>query len=409
MSFEQTLEKYAALAVNVGVNIQPGQTLSIGAPIEAAPFVRLVTKKAYESGAKHVYVDFVDEQLSRLKFDLAPEEAFAEFPAWKARAREELAKEGAAFMSIYAENPDLLKGVDPKRIASANRAAGETMKTVREYMQADKVSWCVISVPTVEWAAKVFPDVPKEEQVSKLWDAIFQATRANLENPVEAWNEHNDNLHTKVHYLNDKHYKALSYKGPGTDLTIELPEKHLWVGAGSVNEKNVPFMANIPTEEVFTMPLKTGVNGYVTSKKPLVYAGNVIDNFTLTFENGRIVDYKAEVGEETLKHLVEADEGSHFLGEVALVPHDSPISNTNILFYNTLFDENASCHLAIGNAYAFNLDGGKTMSKEELAENGANSSITHVDFMIGSGELDIDGITADGTHEPIFRKGNWAF
>ncbi|PEZ06201.1 aminopeptidase [Bacillus sp. AFS018417] len=409
MSFEQTLEKYAALAVNVGVNIQPGQTLNIGAPIEAAPFVRLVTKKAYESGAKHVYVDWVDENLTRLKFDLAPEEAFSEFPAWKAHAREELAKEGAAFLSIYAENPDLLKGVDPKRIASANRAAGEAMKTVREYMMTDKVSWCVISVPTTEWAAKVFPDVPEEEQVAKLWDAIFQATRADLENPVQAWNEHNSNLHTKVGNLNDKHYKALYYKGPGTDLTIELPEKHLWVGAGSINEKNVPFMANIPTEEVFTMPLKTGVNGYVTSKKPLVYAGNVIDNFTLTFENGRIVDFKAEVGEETLKHLIESDEGSHFLGEVALVPHDSPISNTNILFYNTLFDENASCHLAIGNAYAFNLDGGKTMSKEELAENGANSSITHVDFMIGSAELDIDGITADGTHEPIFRKGNWAF
>ncbi|WP_440604280.1 aminopeptidase [Bacillus sp. GB_SG_008] len=409
MSFEQTLEKYAALAVNVGVNIQPGQTLNIGAPIESAPFVRLVTKKAYESGAKHVYVDWVDENLTRLKFDLAPEEAFSEFPAWKAHAREELAKEGAAFLSIYAENPDLLKGVDPKRIASANRAAGEAMKTVREYMMTDKVSWCVISVPTTEWAAKVFPDVPEEEQVAKLWDAIFQATRADLENPVQAWNEHNSNLHTKVHYLNDKHYKALYYKGPGTDLTIELPEKHLWVGAGSTNEKDVPFMANIPTEEVFTMPLKTGVNGYVTSKKPLVYAGNVIDNFTLTFENGRIVDFKAEVGEETLKHLVETDEGSHFLGEVALVPHDSPISNTNILFYNTLFDENASCHLAIGNAYAFNLDGGKTMSKEELEDNGANSSITHVDFMIGSAELDIDGITADGTHEPIFRKGNWAF
>ena len=409
MSFEQTLEKYAALAVNVGVNIQPGQTLNIGAPIEAAPFVRLVTKKAYESGAKHVYVDWVDENLTRLKFDLAPEEAFSEFPAWKARAREELAKEGAAFLSIYAENPDLLKGVDPKRIASANRAAGEAMKAVREYMMADKVSWCVISVPTIEWAAKVFPDVPEEEQVAKLWDAIFQATRADLENPVQAWNEHNSNLHTKVDYLNDKHYKSLYYKGPGTDLTIELPEKHLWVGAGSINEKNVPFMANIPTEEVFTMPLKTGVNGYVTSKKPLAYAGNVIDNFTLTFENGRIVDFKAEAGEETLKHLIETDEGSHFLGEVALVPYDSPISNTNILFYNTLFDENASCHLAIGNAYAFNLDGGKTMSKEEFAENGANSSITHVDFMIGSAELDIDGITADGTHEPIFRKGNWAF
>ena len=241
------------------------------------------------------------------------------------------------------------------------------MKVYRDYVQADKVSWCVISVPTKEWAAKVFPDVAPEEQEAKLWDAIFKATRADLENPVEAWKEHDKTLHTKVDYLNEKHYKALHYTGPGTDLTIELPEKHVWAGAGSLNEKNVPFMANIPTEEVFTMPLKTGVNGQVSSTKPLAFAGNIIDNFTLTFENGRIVDYKAEVGEEALKHLVETDEGSH-LGEVALVPHDSPISNTNILFYNTLFDENASCHLAIGNAYAFNLVGGKTMSKEELAK-----------------------------------------
>ena len=409
MSFEQTLEKYAALAVNVGVNIQPGQTLSINAPLEAAPFVRLVTEKAYKSGAKHVYVDWNDEVLTRLKFDLAPEEAFSEFPAWKAHAREELAKEGAAFMSIYAENPDLLKGVDAKRIASAHKVAGEAMKVYRDYVQADKVSWCVISVPTKEWAAKVFPDVAPEKQEEKLWDAIFQATRANLENPVESWKKHDETLHKKVDYLNEKHYKALHYTGPGTDLTIELPEKHVWAGASSLNEKNVPFMANIPTEEVFTLPLKTGVNGQVSSTKPLAFAGNIIDNFTLTFENGRIVEYKADIGEEALKHLVETDEGSHFLGEVALVPHDSPISNTNILFYNMLFDENASCHLAIGHAHATNLIGSKTMTKEELAENGANSSIIHEDFMIGSAKLNIDGITADGTHEPIFCKGNWAF
>ncbi|PFD98407.1 aminopeptidase [Bacillus cereus] len=409
MSFEQTLEKYATLAVNVGVNIQPGQILSINAPLEAAPFVRLVTEKAYKSGAKHVYVDWNDEVLTRLKFDLAPEEAFSEFPAWKAHAREELAKEGAAFMSIYAENPDLLKGVDAKRIASSHKVAGEAMEVYRGYLQADKVSWCVISVPTKEWAAKVFPDVTLEKQEEKLWDAIFQATRANLENPVESWKKHDETLHKKVDYLNEKHYKALHYTGPGTDLTIELPEKHVWAGASSLNEKNVPFMANIPTEEVFTLPLKTGVNGQVSSTKPLAFAGNIIDNFTLTFENGRIVEYKADIGEEALKHLVETDEGSHFLGEVALVPHDSPISNTNILFYNMLFDENASCHLAIGHAHATNLIGGKTMTKEELAENGANSSIIHEDFMIGSAKLNIDGITADGTHEPIFCKGNWAF
>ncbi|MEI2442833.1 aminopeptidase, partial [Priestia megaterium] len=216
-------------------------------------------------------------------------------------------------------------------------------------------------------------------------------------------------LHTKVDILNEKKFSKLHYKAPGTDLTIELPDKHIWVGAGSVNEDGNSFMANMPTEEVFTLPKKDGVNGQVTSTKPLSYAGNLIENFTLTFENGKIVDVKAEEGEETLKHLIETDEGAKYLGEVALVPHQSPISQSNIIFYNTLFDENASNHLAIGSSYSFCLEGGKTMSKEELSQNGANDSITHVDFMIGSAEMDIDGIKADGTSEPVFRKGNWAF
>ncbi|MFD3446792.1 aminopeptidase [Microbacteriaceae bacterium 4G12] len=408
MSFEKNLEKYATLAVKVGVNIQKGQTLFVSAPITGVQFVRLVAKKAYEAGAKHVYVDWIDEVLTRMKFDLAPEEAFLEFPSWRARTSEELAENGAAFLSIYATNPDLLKGVDPKRIANANKASGQALATFRRYMQSDKVSWTVLSIPTKEWAAKVFPDVPSTEQEDKLWDAIFQATRSTLENPVKAWEEHKQNLKDKINFLNEKHYKALHYTAPGTDLTIELPSKHVWVGGGSENEKGVAFTANIPTEEVFTMPLKTGVNGYVTSTKPLNYSGNIIENFTLTFEQGRIVNYKAEAGEATLQALIEMDEGSHYLGEVALVPHHSPISNTNIIFYNTLFDENASSHLAIGNAYAFNLEGGKTMQKEELEKHGVNSSITHVDFMIGSSHLNIDGITQDGKREPLFRNGNWA-
>ncbi|WP_028401323.1 aminopeptidase [Ectobacillus panaciterrae] len=406
--FESNLEKYAQLAVEVGINIQKGQTLYITAPIETAEFVRLTAKKAYEAGAKHVYVDWVDEALTRLKYDLAPEEAFFEFPSWKAQEKEQLGQEGAAFLSIYASNPDLLKGVKPERIANATKAAGQAMQTFRSYITSDKVSWSVISVPTKEWAAKVFPDASPDERIEKLWDAIFQATRADLENPVEAWKVHNEELEKKVQYLNSKHYKALHYQAPGTDLTVELPDKHIWVGGGSRNEKGVPFVANMPTEEVFTMPLKTGVNGYVTSTKPHPYKGNVIEKFQLTFENGRIISYTAEAGKETLDLLVNADEGSRYLGEIALVPHNSPISNTNIIFYNTLFDENASCHLAIGNAYAFNLESGKTMTKEQLEEHGANSSITHEDFMIGSAEINIDGVKEDGTREPIFRNGNWA-
>ncbi|WLR52690.1 aminopeptidase [Bacillus tianshenii] len=408
-NFQSKLEKYAELAVKVGVNIQKDQTLVINAPINAREFVHQAAKIAYEAGAKHVHVEWSDEDLTLLKFKNAPFEAFKEYPMWKAKGFEEMAENGAAFLSISASNPDLLKEVDPERISEANKTAGKAMDKFRSYIQSDKVSWSVISTPTSEWAKKVFPDSGDEEAVNKLWEAIFEATRIHQEDPVTAWQEHNQTLQDKVDLLNEKKYKKLHYKAPGTDLTIELPEKHLWEGGGSVNAKGVDFVANMPTEEVFTTPLKEGVNGKVTSTKPLSYGGNLIENFTLTFENGRIVDYTAENGYETLKRLIETDEGSHYLGEVALVPHDSPISNSNLIFYNTLFDENASCHLAIGSAYAFCLEGGKEMSKEELAQNGANSSITHVDFMMGSAEMDIDGETKDGKKEPIFRKGNWAF
>ncbi|MCR2822092.1 aminopeptidase [Lederbergia panacisoli] len=408
-NFQETLEKYAELAVKVGVNVQKGQTLAVNAAIDNAEFIRLVVKKAYEAGAKNVVVNWNDDVVSRLKYDLAPDEAFTEYPIWRAREVEELAEAGAAFMSVVSSGPDLMKGVDPSRIANFQKAAGKAMEKYRQYIQSDKVSWTVIAAPSKDWAAKVFPDAAPEDQVAKLWDAIFTATRANLDNPVEVWKQHDETLHEKVDYLNNKRYKKLHYTAPGTDLTIELPEGHLWAGAGSINEKGHEFMANMPTEEVFTVPHKDGVNGYVSSTKPLSYAGNIIDEFTITFENGRIVDVKAKEGEEILKQLVETDEGSHYLGEVALVPFNSPISQSNVLFYNTLFDENASNHLAIGSAYAFCLEGGKKMSQEELAEKGLNSSITHVDFMIGSAEMDIDGITDEGAAEPIFRNGDWAF
>ncbi|MGN7296490.1 aminopeptidase [Ferdinandcohnia sp. SAFN-114] len=408
-TFEQMLEKYADLAVRVGVNVQQGQNLLINAPISAVEYVRKVVKKAYEAGARNVYVEWNDDEITRTRFDLAPDEAFLDYPMWKAKGMEELAENGAAFLSIISSNPDLLKGVNPERIANANKTAGQALEKYRNYSQADKVSWSVIAVPSESWAEKVFPDLSSAEQVEKLWEAIFQATRVDTENPVQAWKDHNATLHAKVEYLNKKKYKKLHYTAPGTDLMVELPEGHVWIGGGGENEQNIQFVANMPTEEVFTVPAKEGVNGYISSTKPLNYGGSLIDNFTLTFENGRIVDVKAEAGEDTLKRLVETDEGSHYLGEVALVPHSSPISQSKILFYNTLFDENASNHFAIGNAYAFCIEGGKTMSREELVIKGANSSITHVDFMVGSGEMDIDGITTDGTIEPVFRKGDWAF
>lgn len=407
--FQTNLEKYAELAVKVGVNLQKGQTLVINTTLDSQELVQLVVKRAYENGAANVIVNWNDDIVSKLKYDLAPDEAFHEYPKWRAKELEELAENGAAFMSIVSSSPDLLKGVNPERIANFQKATGLALKEYRKYILTDKVSWTVIAAASDDWAAIVFPEEPSETRVQKLWDAIFKATRVDNDNPVEAWKAHDANLHEKVGYLNNKRYKKLHYKAPGTDLTIELNDKHLWVGAGSMNVRGNEFMANMPTEEVFTVPLKNGVNGVVASTKPLSYGGNIIDRFSITFENGRIVEYKAEEGEEILKRLIETDEGSHYLGEVALVPYHSPISQSNILFYNTLFDENASNHLAIGSAYSFCIDGGKNMSQEQLAENGLNESITHVDFMIGSNEMDIDGITADGKIEPIFRNGNWAF
>ncbi|WP_226530831.1 aminopeptidase [Metabacillus niabensis] len=408
-NFQKNLEKYADLAVRVGVNLQPNQNLTINASIEVVDFVRLVVKKAYEAGARNVYVEWSDDVITRTRFELASEESLSDYPEWKARGLETLAENDGAFMSIISSDPDLLSGIDPKRIAASTKAAGMALTKYRNYLQADKASWSVIAAASKKWAAKVFPNEHEDKQVEKLWEAIFKTTRVDQEDPVTAWNQHNDNLHTKVDYLNNKKYKKLHYKAMGTDLTIELHDTHTWVGAGSENEKGNFFMANMPTEEVFTVPLRNGVNGIVKSTKPLSYSGNLIDNFSLTFENGRIVSVQAEKGEEVLKQLVETDEGSHYLGEIALVAHDSPISQSGILFYNTLFDENASNHLAIGNGYAFCVEGGKKMSREELEQVGVNSSITHVDFMIGSADMDIDGIREDGTSEAIFRNGTWAF
>ncbi|OXM84014.1 aminopeptidase [Paenibacillus rigui] len=407
--FQELLSKYAEIVVNVGVNIQQGQTLVINAAIDSAELVRLLVKKAYETGAYHVKVNWTDDTVSRLRYDLAPDESFLEEPKWYAGEMTELAEKGFAVISIVSADPDLLKGVAQERIVNHQKTYGKAMAKYRQYMQSDKFSWCVIAAPSRAWAAKVFPDVPEEQQVGKLWEAILKTVRVDQPDPTSAWEEHIRTLNAKSDYLNAKKYKKLHYLAPGTDLTIELPEGHIWVAADSINEQGNAFVANMPTEEVFTAPLASGVNGKVSSTKPLSYGGNIIDGFTLTFENGRIVDVKAEKGEDTLKGLIEMDEGSHYLGEVALVPHRSPISESNILYYNTLFDENASNHLAIGSAYAFCLEGGKGLSQDELKARGLNTSIAHVDFMIGSAEMDIFGVTAEGKEEPIFHKGNWAF
>lgn len=407
--FEQHLDKYASLAVHVGVNIQPGQTLVITAPIIAYDYVKKVVRKAYEAGAKNVHIEWNDDDLTRMKYELAPDETFKEYPMWRAKGWEDMAADGAAFLSIIASDPDLLKGIDPQRIQDASRAASTALAPFRNYTMADKVSWSIVAIPSQAWADKVFPDLNADERVPALWQAIFQATRADQDDPVAAWKQHTETLDSKAAHLNSKKYKYLHYKAPGTDLRIELAKEHRWASGGSNNQQGTYFVANMPTEEVFTAPLKNGVEGTVSSTKPLSYGGNLIDNFSLTFKEGRIVDFKAEQGYESLKRLVETDDGARYLGEVALVPHRSPISETELIFYNTLFDENASNHLAIGKGYAFCIEGGKEMSRDQLDAVGLNDSLVHVDFMIGSADMDIDGILEDGTVEPVFRQGNWAF
>jgi len=407
LNLEQQLDKYAELIVRTGVNVQPGQDVFVTAVIEAASLVRRVAKHAYAAGASNVHVDWSDDELSRLKYEKAADEVFTSFPAWETAKREDFVERGAVFISIVSSSPDLLKGIDSSRIANYQKSAGQGLQQFRRAIQADKVSWTVVAAAGKEWAQKVFPAVSSEQAIGQLWQAIFDSVRLHEADPVAAWVKHNETLHEKAEKLNQLKLHKLHYIAPGTDLTIALHEKHLWVAAGSTNEKNFSFMANMPTEEVFTVPFKDGVDGFVSSTKPLSYGGNIIDGFKITFEKGRITAYEAKQGEEFLQKLIEIDEGSHYLGEVALVPHHSPISESNILFYNTLFDENASNHLAIGSGYAFNIAGGKTMSPEELAAHGVNASITHNDFMIGSEAMDIDGILHDGTIVPIFRQGNW--
>ncbi|MBM7840761.1 aminopeptidase [Alkalihalobacillus xiaoxiensis] len=408
MSFQEKLENYADLAVRVGVNIQEGQTLYVRTPMHAAPYVREVAKKAYAAGAKHVRVEWNDEELAKIKYEMAPDEAFSEFPEWQANVLVKEAENGAAFLSISGSDPDLLKNIDPERIATANKTSGAANSTFRRYIQSDKVSWSIVAVPSEKWAEKVFPEAKGEEAINLLWDAIFAATRMDESDPIAAWKEHLATLDEKMTLLNEKHFHALHYTAEGTDLTIELPETHIWASGGSTSKDGIDFVANMPTEEVFSAAKKDGVNGTVTSTKPLNYGGTLITDFTLTFKDGKVVDFSAKEGEETLKRLLDTDEGARSIGEVALVPHQSPISDTNIIFFNTLFDENASNHLALGSAYAFNIEGGKDMSPEELEEKGLNQSITHVDFMMGSADMNIDGIHKDGSKEPVFRNGGWA-
>lgn len=409
MGYEKQLKKYAELLVKVGLNVQEKEPVYIQASIDASEFVHLVVEEAYKIGAEDVKVSYKDDRIAQLKYQYEPESFFENVKQYDIDEKMDYLDRKAAFLSIVSSSPDSLKDADPNKIRKSMAANGKAFKDYMVAVQSDRMSWCVASYPSVGWAKMMFPELSDDEAVNKLLETILKTVRVDQEDPVKAWEEHDHLLHEKADYLNNKKYKALHYKSEGTDLTIELPNGQYWSGASSVNSKGNSFVANMPTEEVFTAPHKNGVNGTVSNTLPLSYSGNIIDNFTLTFKDGEVVDYKAGVGEEILKSILETDEGSKRLGEVALVPVDSPISNMNTLFYNTLFDENASCHIALGSAYAFCIEGGKDMTAEQLAENGLNDSTTHVDFMIGSKDLSIDGILENGEKEPVFRDGNWAF
>lgn len=409
MTFEEKLAEYADLAVRVGINVQPGQYVLINTTTDTLDFTRLVVKKAYEAGAKRVHVNFSDGPTNRAFYDLAPDSEMHEFPTWMVTQRDELIDQQGSLLWIDAEDPDLLAGVPAKRISDQQKVAGRALEKYRASVMSDKISWSIVAIPSEMWAKKVFPDLPKDKQLSTLWDAIFKTVRIGEGNAVELWKQHIRELEKRASALNEKRFKKIIYKAPGTDLTIELPDKHLWMTGASRTPNRTAFIANMPTEEVYTAPLKFGVNGYVRNTKPFVYQGNIIDGFTLTFENGKIVKAQAEQGNDLLHQLLQNDKGSSYLGELALVPHESPISSSGILFYNTLFDENASNHLAIGEAYPTCVEGARDLEESQLQALGLNTSITHEDFMIGSGEMDIDGERKDGTIEAIFRKGNWAF
>lgn len=409
MGYEKQLKKYAELLVKVGLNVQEKEPVYIQASIDASEFVHLVVEEAYKIGAEDVKVSYKDDRIAQLKYQYEPESFFENVKQYDIDEKMDYLDRKAAFLSIVSSSPDSLKDADPNKIRKSMAANGKAFKDYMVAVQSDRMSWCVSSYPSVGWAKMMFPELSDDEAVNKLLETILKTVRVDQEDPVKAWEEHDHLLHEKADYLNNKKYKALHYKSEGTDLTIELPNGQYWSGASSVNSKGNSFVANMPTEEVFTAPHKNGVNGTVSNTLPLSYSGNIIDDFTLTFKDGEVVDYKAGVGEEILKSILETDEGSKRLGEVALVPVDSPISNMNTLFYNTLFDENASCHIALGSAYAFCIEGGKDMTAEQLAENGLNDSTTHVDFMIGSKDLSIDGILENGEKEPVFRDGNWAF
>jgi aminopeptidase len=413
--FDSALRAYAELIVRVAVNLRRGQRLLIIGPLayggvsfEAAPLVRRVTEAAYVAGASYVEALWGDEAMALTRFAAAPPDSFSQFSRWLPSALVQHVEAGDATLSIYANDPDLLAAQPMDKVGAMQRSSAHALQPFREHISRNQINWAVVAAASAKWAAKVFPDMPPDAQRARLWDLIARFCRLDRADPVAEWQRHIAALAARADHLNAKQFAALRYTGPGTSLTIGLPKGHIWISARSESRNGILFTANIPTEEVFTMPHKDRVDGVVRSTKPLSYAGQLIEDFSLRFEQGRVVNITAARGEAALRQLVETDAGAARLGEIALVPHSSPISQSGLLFYNTLFDENAASHVALGSAYKFTLKGGEDMDDAMFEQAGGNRSAAHVDFMIGSGALDIDGVDERGNAEPLMRGGEWA-
>jgi aminopeptidase len=403
------LDRLAEVAVRTGVNLQKGQDLVITAPMSALPLVRRITVHAYKAGAGIVTPFFTDDEITLARYENADDASFDRAPAWLFEGMAAAFKGGAARMAITGDDPMLLSEQDPKKVARLSKATSIAAKPAMTPIVGFEVNWNIVAYPSAGWAARVFPDLPVDEAQGKLMDAIYDASRIGGDDPVANWADHTAELKKRVKWLNEQKFDALHYTGPGTDLQLGLAEGHIWKGGASPALNGVVCQPNIPTEEVFTCPHAYKVNGTVTATKPLAHQGNVIEDISVRFEAGKIVEATASNGQEQLRALLATDDGSSRIGEVALVPHSSPISQSNVLFFNTLFDENASCHIALGQSYADTVEGGSSLSPEELQQKGANQSLIHVDWMMGSDAVDIDGVTLTGEVVPVMRAGEWAF
>lgn len=406
--FTKNLDRLAEVAVRIGLGLAEGQQLVMTATLDAVPLSRRITEHAYKAGAAVVTTLFGDEQSALARFRWGSDASFDAAPSWLYDGMAQAYRNGAARLAIAGSDPSLLSKEDPQKVSRVNRATSKAYRPALELITRQEINWTIVSSATPAWAAAVFPDLPQEEALARLWSAIFAASRVDGPDPMAAWKEHDANLHMRASRLNENRYSTLHFRGPGTDLRVGLADGHLWLGGGSMAGNGRYCIPNIPTEEVFTTPHKDRVEGRVTSTKPLSHQGTMIEEIAVRFEAGRIVEARASRGEQVLQRMIETDEGARRLGEVSLVPHSSPIAASGLLFMNTLFDENAACHIALGQAYTTCLKDGNALTPDQLAARGANDSLIHVDWMIGSNRIDVDGITAAGNAEPVMRAGEWA-